>query len=116
MNAALTLTPRCLAALRLLEDADLDVLPAGRAWTIVDNGNLDGVEIARGATLAAAVDAALPVALRDGYVMPADLAALDADDGPLACRVCRGCGEGAHERAVCSHCRGTGTEPTRGDA
>lgn len=100
-----TLSPRALAALRLLEDAGLDVLPSGRAWQVVDGGDL----MAEGVDLDAAVTAALPLAADAGMVARADVAALDEGDAPDWCGWCSGSGEGASERHVCRHCKGTGS-------
>lgn len=106
MSAALLLSPRCLAALRLLEDADLSPLPAGRAWSIVDTGGDAPVVLATGATLAAAVDAALPVALAWGAVTAAQVDALDdaADD------TCPTCGDAG---VWCPTCLGSGHRSVR---
>ncbi len=103
MSAALS--PRARGALRLLEDAGLDVLPSGRAWQVIDGGDL----MAEGATLDAAVTAALPLAADAGMVARADVVALDESDAPDYCGWCAGSGEGASERHVCRHCDGSGT-------
>lgn len=102
MSAALLLSSRCLAALRLLEDADLSPLPTGRAWSIVDTGGDAPVVLATGDTLAAAVAAALPVALAWGAVTAAQVDALDdaADDD-----VCPTCGDAG---VYCPTCLGSG--------
>lgn len=96
------LSPRCLAALRLLEDADLTLLPAGRGWSVTDDGGDAPVVLATGATLAAAVDAALPVALAWGAVTAAQVDALDdaADDD-----TCPTCGDAG---VWCPACLGSG--------
>ena len=57
----MTLTPYRLAALHLLESADLDVLPTLFGWAITDPEQPSATAlIASGDTLAAAIDAALP--------------------------------------------------------
>jgi hypothetical protein len=109
VSAALTLTPYRLGALRLLETADLDVLPTLFGWSITDPEQPAATAlIATGETLAAAIDAALPVALADGYVLAEDVELLDGPAEPDACWRCNGCGEGATERHTCIVCRGSG--------
>jgi hypothetical protein len=106
----LTLTPYRIAALHLLETADLDVLPTLTGWVIADPEQPAATAlVASGDTLAAAIDAALPVALADHYVTAAAVEALDGPAEPDACWRCNGCGEGATERHVCSVCRGSGS-------
>jgi len=82
------LSPYRLAALRILEAAGLAVAP----------------------TLAAAIDAALPVALADGYLDAEDVELLDGPAEPGHCGWCSGTGEGATERHTCYACRGSGVE------
>ena len=109
MSAALTLTPYRLAALHLLESADLDVLPTLSGWAITDPEQPAATAlIASGATLAAAIDAALPVALADHYVTAAAVEALDGPAEPDECWRCNGCGEGSTPLHVCIVCRGSG--------
>ena len=106
------LTPRRIAALRLLEAADLlaDPTTDGR-WTFVDDEaarcGSDPV-IATGDTLAAAIDAALPVAERESYVSAAAVEALDGPAEPGVCWRCDGSGEGVTPLHVCHVCRGSG--------
>ena len=105
------LTPARLAALRLLEAADLDVLPSAAGWSISDPEQPDASAlIATGDTLAAAIDAALPVATRDGYVTAADVDALDGPAEPGHCGWCSGTGTGVSDRHVCRGCGGSGCE------
>ena len=104
------LTPYRLAALHLLESADLVVAPTLAGWSVADPEQPAATAlIASGATLAAAIDAALPVALADGYLSAAAVEELDGPAEPDACWRCNGCGEGATERHVCSVCRGSGS-------
>ena len=106
----MTLTPYRLAALHLLETADLDVLPTLFGWTITDPEQPAATAlIAEGATLAAAIDAALPVALADGYLTAAAVELLDGPAEPDECWRCNGCGEGATPLHVCPVCRGSGS-------
>lgn len=105
------LTPARIAVLRLLEAADLDVLPSAAGWVISDPEQpVASALIATGDTLAAAIDAALPVALAEGYVTAAAVEALDGPAEPGECWRCDGSGEGATERHVCIACRGSGSE------
>jgi hypothetical protein len=107
----MTLTPYRLAALHLLEAADLDVLPTLTGWVITDPEQPAATAlIASGATLAAAIDAALPVALADHYVTAAAVEALDGPAEPGYCGWCSGTGEGATPLHVCCACRGSGVE------
>jgi hypothetical protein len=111
----MTLTPYRLAALHLLESADLDVLPTLFGWAITDPERPSATAlIASGDTLAAAIDAALPVALADHYVTAAAVEALDGPAEPGYCGWCSGTGEGVTPLHVCYVCRGSGVE--RGDA
>ena len=106
----MTLTPYRLAALHLLETADLDVLPTIFGWTITDPEQPAATAlIATGDTLAAAIDAALPVALADGYVTADAVELLDGPAEPDECWRCNGCGEGATPLHVCPVCRGSGS-------
>ena len=107
MSAALLLlTPARLDVLRALEAADLDVLPIDGAWWITDPEQPAATSlIGCGATLAAALDAAWPVALADGYVTAPDEAA-----EPGHCGWCSGTGTGASDRHVCRGCGGSGSE------
>jgi hypothetical protein len=66
--------------------------------------------IASGETLAAAIDAALPVALVDGYVTAEDVDLLDGPAEPGYCGWCSGTGEGVTPLHVCYACRGSGVE------
>ena len=105
----MTLTPYRLAALHLLETADLDVLPTLSGWAITDPEQPAATAmLGRGPTLAAAIDAALPVALADHYVTAAAVEALDGPAEPDTCWRCDGCGEGATPLHVCIVCRGSG--------
>ena len=111
----MTLTPYRLAALHPLESADLDVLPTLFGWAITDPEQPSATAlIASGDTLAAAIDAALPVALADHYVTAAAVEALDGPAEPGYCGWCSGTGEGVTPLHVCYVCRGSGVE--RGDA
>ena len=115
MLTVAALTPYRLAALHLLESADLDVVPTRTGWAITDPEQpATTALIAEGATLAAAIDAALPVALADGYVTAAAVDLLDGPAEPGYCGWCAGTGEGATPLHVCCACRGSGVE--RGDA
>ena len=115
MLTVAALTPYRLAALHLLESADLDVVPTRTGWAITDPEQpATTALIAEGATLAAAIDAALPVALADGYVTAAAGDLLDGPAEPGYCGWCAGTGEGATPLHVCCACRGSGVE--RGDA
>ena len=106
-----TLTPYRLAALHLLETADLDVLPTLFGWAITDPEQPAATAlIATGETLAAAIDAALPVALADGYVTAEDVELLDGPAEPGYCGWCSGTGEGVTPLHVCYACRGSGVE------
>jgi hypothetical protein len=106
-----TLTPYRLAALHLLETADLVVAPTLAGWSVTDPEQpATTALIAEGATLAAAIDAALPVALADGYLTAAAVEELDGPAEPGYCGWCSGTGEGATERHVCTACRGSGVE------
>ena len=103
------LTPRRIAALRLLEAADLDVIPSAAGWSISDPEQpTASALIATGATLAAAIDAALPVAIAESYVTAADVEALDGPAEPGVCWRCDGSGEGVTPLHVCHVCRGSG--------
>lgn len=103
------LTPWHLGVLRLVEAADLDVLPVGAEWVISDPEQPDATAlIAHGPTLAAALVAAVPVALADGYVTAADVEALDGPAEPGVCWRCDGSGEGVTPLHVCHVCRGSG--------
>lgn len=103
------LTPYRLAALHLLETADLDVLPTLSGWAITDPEQPAATAlIATGDTLAAAIDAALPVALADHYVTAEDVELLDGPAEPGTCWRCDGSGEGATELHTCIVCRGSG--------
>ena len=98
----------------LIEDACLDVLLVGARWVISDPEHDDYV-LGDGATVDAAVLAALPEALREGYVDRRDIDALlyTADAG--FCGTCQGCGEGfGGPSTTCYSCNGTGLG--RGDA
>jgi hypothetical protein len=107
----LTLTPYRIAALHLLETADLDVLPTLTGWVIADPEQPAATAlIASGDTLAAAIDAALPVALADHYVTAAAVEALDGPAEPGYCDWCSGTGEGVTPLHVCYACRGSGVE------
>jgi hypothetical protein len=107
----LTLTPYRLAALHLLEAADLVVAPTLAGWAITDPEQPAATAlIASGDTLAAAIDAALPVALADHYVTAAAVEELDGPAEPGVCWRCDGSGEGATERHTCTACRGSGVE------
>ena len=107
----LTLTPYRLAALHLLETADLVVESTLTGWSVADPEQPAATAlIASGATLAAAIDAALPVALADGYVTAAAVEELDGPAEPGYCGWCSGTGEGATERHTCTACRGSGVE------
>ena len=90
--APILLTPYRLGALRLLEAADLDVIPSAAGWVISDPEQpAASALIATGATLAAAIDAALPVALAESYVTAAAVDALDGPAEPGPCGACNGC-------------------------
>ena len=107
----MTLTPYRLAALHLLEAADLDVLPTLTGWVITDPEQPAATALlGRGPTLAAAIDAALPVALADHYVTAAAVELLDGPAEPGYCGWCSGTGEGATPLQVCYACRGSGVE------
>ena len=107
--APILLTPYRLGALRLLEAADLDVLPTLTGWVISDPEQpAASALIATGATLAAAIDAALPVAIAESYVTAADVEALDGPAEPGVCWRCDGSGEGVTPLHVCHVCRGSG--------
>ena len=107
----MTLTPYRLAALHLLETADLDVVPTRTGWAITDPEQpATTALIAEGATLAAAIDAALPVALADGYVTADAVELLDGPAEPGYCGWCSGTGEGGTPLQVCCACRGSGVE------
>jgi hypothetical protein len=111
MLTVAALTPYRLAALHLLETADLDVVPTRTGWAITDPEQPAATAlIASGDTLAAAIDAALPVALADGYLTAAAVELLDGPAEPDECWRCNGCGEGATERHTCTACRGSGVE------
>lgn len=106
----MTLTPYRLAALHLLEAADLDVLPTVTGWAITDPEQPAATAmLGRGPTLAAAIDAALAVALDDGYLSAAAVEELDGPAEPDECWRCNGCGEGATPLHVCPVCRGSGS-------
>jgi hypothetical protein len=106
-----TLTPYRLAALHLLETADLVVESTLAGWAITDPEQPAATAlIASGDTLAAAIDAALPVALADGYLAATAVEELDGPAEPGVCWRCNGCGEGATERHTCTACRGSGVE------
>lgn len=108
--APLLLTPYRLAALRLLEAADLDVAPTVTGWAITDPEQPAATAlIAEGDTLASAIDAALAVALDDGYVTAAAVELLDGPAEPDECWRCNGCGEGSTPLHVCPVCRGSGS-------
>ena len=110
MLTVAALTPYRLAALHLLESADLDVVPTRTGWAITDPEQpATTALIAEGATLAAAIDAALPVALADGYVTAAAVDLLDGPAEPDECWRCNGCGEGSTPLHVCPVCRGSGS-------
>ena len=103
------LTPARIAVLRLLEAADLDVIPSAAGWVISDPEQPAATSlIATGDTLAAAIDAALPVALAESYVTAADVEALDGPAEPGVCWRCDGSGEGVTPLHVCHVCRGSG--------
>jgi hypothetical protein len=103
------LSPYRLGALRILEAAGLAVAPTLAGWAITDPGQPAATAlIASGETLAAAIDAALPVALADGYLDAEDVEALDGPAEPDACWRCNGCGEGATEHSTCMVCCGSG--------
>lgn len=105
------LTPYRLGALRLLEAADLAIGPTLTGWAITDPEQPAATAlIAEGDTLAAAIDAALPVALADHYVLAEDVELLDGPAEPGYCGWCSGTGEGATERHTCIACRGSGVE------
>jgi hypothetical protein len=105
------LTPYRLGALRLLEAADLAIGPTLTGWAITDPEQPDATAlIASGETLAAAIDAALPVALADHYVTAEDVEALDGPAEPGYCGWCSGTGEGVTPLHVCYACRGSGVE------
>ena len=105
------LTPYRLGALRILEAAGLAVAPTLVGWAITDPGQpIATALIAAGETLAAAIDAALPVALADGYLDAEDVEALDGPAEPGHCGWCSGTGEGATERHSCYACGGSGVE------
>ena len=105
------LSPYRLAALRILEAAGLAVAPTLAGWAITDPGQPDATAlIAEGETLAAAIDAALPVALADGYLDAEDVEALDGPAEPGHCGWCSGTGEGVTPLHVCYACRGSGVE------
>jgi hypothetical protein len=91
----------------LIEDASLDVLPVGRGWAISDP-EAAGFVLGDGPTVNAAVLAALPVALAEGYVDRREIDALLDAAEPDTCWRCNGCGEGATERHTCIVCRGSG--------
>jgi hypothetical protein len=111
VSAALTLTPYRLGALRLLEAADLAVAPTLTGWAITDPEQPAATAlIAEGETLAAAIDAALPVALADHYVTAEDVELLDGPAEPGHCGWCSGTGEGVTPLHVCYACRGSGVE------
>lgn len=104
------LTPRRIAVLRLLEAADLDVIPSAAGWSISDPEQPAATSlIATGDTLAAAIDAALPVALAESYVSAAAMEALDGPAEPGVCWRCDGSGEGVTPLHVCHVCRGSGS-------
>ena len=110
MLTVAALTPYRLAALHLLESADLDVVPTRTGWAITDPEQPAATAlIASGDTLAAAIDAALPVALADGYVTAAAVDLLDGPAEPDECWRCNGCGEGSTPLHVCPVCRGSGS-------
>ena len=111
MLTVAALTPYRLAALHLLEAADLDVLPTLSGWAITDPEQPAATAlIASGDTLAAAIDAALPVALADGYLTAAAVELLDGPAEPGYCGWCSGTGEGVTPLHVCCACRGSGVE------
>ena len=111
MLTVAALTPYRLAALHLLEAADLVVAPTLAGWSVADPEQPAATAlIASGATLAAAIDAALPVALADGYLSAAAVEELDGPAEPGVCWRCDGSGEGATERHTCTACRGSGVE------
>jgi hypothetical protein len=91
----------------LIEDASLDVLPVGRGWAISDP-EAAGFVLGDGPTVDAAVLAALPVALAEGYVDRREIDALLDAAEPDACWRCDGCGEGVTPLHVCPVCRGSG--------
>ena len=102
------------SSLCLIEDASLDVLPVGLGWAISDP-EADGFVLGDGSTVDAAVLAALPVALAEGYVDRRDIDALLHPAGAGFCGTCHGCGEGrGGPHTTCYSCNGTGLE--RGDA
>ena len=91
----------------LIEDADLVVLPVGRGW-VVSDPEAAGFVLGDGPTVDAAVLAALPVALAEGYVDRREIDALLDAAEPDACWRCNGCGEGVTPLHVCPVCRGSG--------
>ena len=98
----------------LIEDASLDVLPVDCGWAVSDP-EADGCVLGDGSTVDAAVLAALPVALAEGYLDRADIDALLHTAGAGFCGTCQGCGEGfGGPSTTCYSCNGTGLE--RGDA
>ena len=94
----------------LIEDADLDVLPVGLRWTISDPESA-GFVLGDGPTLDAAVLAALPVALAEGYVDRRDIDALlhSVEEGPAMCFYCDGTGASGDGRHDCPRCSGRGS-------
>ncbi len=105
------LSPYRLGALRLLEAADLAISPTLTGWAITDPEQPAATAlIAEGETLAAAIDAALPVALADHYVTAEDVDLLDGPAEPGYCGWCSGTGEGVTPLHVCYACRGSGVE------
>lgn len=81
-TASILLTPWHLGLLRLIEAADLDILPVGTDWVISDPEQpSETALIAHGPTLADAIVAAVPVALDDCYLARRDVEALDALQG-----------------------------------
>jgi hypothetical protein len=94
----------------LIEDASLDVLPVGRGWT-VSAPDADGFVLGDGPTRDAAVLAALPVALAEGYVDRRDIDALlhsSIGDDTIMCWYCDGTGTGSDGRSNCPRCSGRG--------
>lgn len=76
---SILLTPWHLGLLRLIEAADLDVLPVGADWVISDPEQpSETALIARASTLADALVAAVPVGLADCYLRESDVEALGA--------------------------------------